>query len=96
LLSTKPSRKTGGKTVNTVYIKKALAKSLAWTVVPGLLSVLGQLTKKPHCCLCPIAPYSKMHQDDPPPTLFIGYHLSELFSLSKSEVRAGWHLAVPG
>jgi hypothetical protein len=47
-----PSRKTGSKTINAAYIKKALTKSQvifkqkkAGIVVPGLVSVLGQVTK---------------------------------------------------
>ncbi len=46
--------------------------------------------------LCPRVPGGERCQDDIPPTLFTGYHPSELFPLSKNEVRAGWLLEVPG
>jgi hypothetical protein len=50
----------------------------------------------PHCHLCPQVPGGKRHQGDLPLTLFTEYLPSKLFSLSKSEVRAGWPLTVPG
>ncbi len=50
-------------------------------------------TSSPHCHLCPWVPGSERHQDNPPPSVFTGYQRSELFSLSKREVRAGWPLA---
>jgi hypothetical protein len=50
----------------------------------------------PHYHLCPRVSGGERCQDDIPPTLFTGYHPSELFPLSKNEVRAGWLFEVPG
>jgi hypothetical protein len=102
LLSLLRSRKTGSKTINAVYIKKAQAKSLAilkpkrprLPLQDWFLSWVN--SPSPHCDLCPGAPGGERRQDFPPPTLRIGYHPSKPFSLSKSDVRAGWPLAVPG
>jgi hypothetical protein len=86
-----------GKTVNTEYMKKILARLLvivfsgkkALHVIPGL----GH--HAPHRCLSPGVPGSKRDQDNLPPTLFAGPHPIGLFPLPEGEVGAGWTGQLP-
>ncbi len=94
--------KNGGEIVNATYIKKALVESLLIfklkkdrIVDPGLVSVLEWLSKSStpplFQSLCQWKASRQSSTALPPPDI-----PQQIFSLSKSEVRAGWPLIVSG
>ncbi len=91
-----PIRKTGSETDYAAYIQKYFANQdeKAWIVVPGPVSVLGQITKS-ILPLCPGVQAGERHKDNPSHTLFTRYCPTGLYSLYISEVRASWLFCCP-
>ncbi len=97
LLSLLLFRKTSGKTTNTVYIKKAPAKShlIFKPKMFGLSSHDWFPYWTTHRYLYPGVPGSQRRQCNPPPTLFCEISPQQTFYLPENKFGAGWPLVVP-